>query len=58
MRVLFDHSLPIGIRQSLTHHEVVVAKNIGRQELGNRDFLKAAEKAGFDVMARSDQNIT
>lgn len=45
MRVLFDHSVPDRLRRSLTGHD-------------NGRLLRAAEDAGFEVMATADKNLS
>jgi predicted nuclease of predicted toxin-antitoxin system len=58
LRILFDHNVPVKVRSFLPGHVVqtVVEMNWPPQ-LENGELLRAAEKAGFDVLVTSDQNI-
>ncbi|MGH9741469.1 MAG: hypothetical protein ACRD51_03875 [Candidatus Acidiferrum sp.] len=57
MLILFDHGTPRGIARSLHPHTVKEAKEQGWDTLSNGDLLKAAEKAGFDVLLTTDKNL-
>ena len=57
MRVLFDQSTPVPLRQSLTHHEVTTAYERGWSQLKNGELLDAAESAGFEVLITADLNL-
>lgn len=58
MRILFDKNVPVGVRGFLAGHEVSTFVDTGwNLRLENGELLKVAEKAGFDVMVTSDQNI-
>jgi predicted nuclease of predicted toxin-antitoxin system len=55
LRILFDNNVPVGLRQFLVKHEVVEMN--WPPQLENGELLNAAERAAFDVMVTSDQNI-
>ena len=45
------------LRKHLTGHEVKTAFELGWNELSNGDLIEAAEKAHFDAMITTDQNL-
>jgi hypothetical protein len=57
MLILFDHVTPKGIVRVLSSHTVIKAKDRGWDTLSNGDLLKAAERAGFDVVVTADKNM-
>jgi hypothetical protein len=57
MLVLFDHVTPKGIVRVLPSHTVIKAKDRGWDTLSNGDLLRAAERAGFDVVVTADKNM-
>lgn len=57
MLILLDNNVPRGIAQALTGHVVAEARERGWATLKNRDLLRVAEEAGFDVMVTADKNI-
>jgi hypothetical protein len=57
MRVLFDQGTPVPIRRALGNHSVKTAREQGWSTLLNGDLLRAAEKAGFDVLLTTDASI-
>jgi len=57
MRVLFDQGTPIPSRRALGNHLVRTAREQGWSTLLNGDLLRAAEKAGFDVLLTTDTSI-
>ena len=57
MRVLFDQGTPVPLRQSLAHHEVATAYELGWSTLKNGELLEAAERAGFAVLVTTDLNL-
>jgi hypothetical protein len=57
MLVLFDHGTPRGLVRELSEHTVTPAKAMGWEQLNNGDLLRAAEKAGFDLLLTTDQRI-
>lgn len=50
MLILFDQGTPVGIRRSLPEHTIKTAREQGWSALSNGELLRAAEKAGFDVL--------
>jgi hypothetical protein len=57
-RIVFDKNVPVGVRHSLSEHEVYTFVEMSwHPQLENGELLKAAEAAGFDVMVTADQNI-
>lgn len=55
---MFDKNVPVGVRRFLIGHEVRTFEQTGwPMQLENGELLKTAERAGFDVMVTSDQNI-
>jgi hypothetical protein len=50
MRIFFDHGTPRSIARWLHGHLVVKAIVRGWDKLANGTLLKAAEKAGFDLL--------
>jgi hypothetical protein len=57
MLILFDHSAPPPLIPFLEGHTVTKAKGAAWERLVNGDLLKAAEKAGFEVLLTTDKNI-
>jgi hypothetical protein len=57
MRVLFDQGTPVPIRRALGKHSVRTAREQGWSTLLNGDLLRAAEKAGFEVLLTTDTSI-
>ena len=58
MRILFDKNVPAGVRGFLPNHEVrTFVEMHWPDQLENGELLTMAERAGFDVMVTSDQNI-
>ena len=57
MFILFDHGTPHGLARLLTGHSITEAKAKGWDRLGNGEFLRAAEDAGFDLLLTTDQRI-
>jgi hypothetical protein len=57
MLILFDHGTPRGIARALQGHTVKEARAQGWDTLSNRDLLRAAEEAGFDVLLTTDTNL-
>ena len=56
-RILLDQSAPKGLRQILAGHEVRTANEMGWAAIANGLLLDAAEKARFDILVTSDQNL-
>jgi hypothetical protein len=57
MRVLFDQGTPKPLRQFLPGHQIRTAYEERWNELSNGDLLRAAERAGFEVLISTDQNL-
>ena len=58
MRVLFDKSVPAGVRRFLVRHEVrTVVELRWPPQLENGELLKAAEEYAYDLLVTCDQNI-
>ena len=57
MRILFDHGTPAPLIPFLEGHNVTKAKDQGWETLANGELLKAAEKAGFEVLLTTDKNM-
>ena len=57
MLVLFDQGTPVPIPPFLKEHTVQTTAERGRDTLANRELLKAAEAAGFNVLVTPDKNI-
>jgi len=57
MLILFDHSTPAPLAPHLTGHTVTKAKDRGWDKLSNGDLLAEAERAGFDLLLTSDNNM-
>jgi hypothetical protein len=57
MRILFDHGTPAPLIPFLTGHTVTKAKDAGWDRLVNGELLKAAEKAGFEILITTDKNM-
>jgi hypothetical protein len=58
LRILFDKSVPVGVRRFLSGHEVrTFVEMQWHPQLENGELLNAGEAAGFDVMVTCDQNI-
>jgi hypothetical protein len=57
VKVLLDVNTPRRVRGFLSSHSLFTAQEQCWQTLENGDLLRAAETAGFDVIATCDQNI-
>jgi hypothetical protein len=56
MRVLFDQSTPVPLKQHLPDHQVQAAFELGWSRLTNGELLAAAE-GRFDVFVTCDRNL-
>jgi hypothetical protein len=56
-RILLDQNAPLGLRRSLSPHEVVAARQMSWSKLTNGDLIQAAEADGFDILIICDRNI-
>ena len=57
MLILFDHGTPAPLRSFLKDHIVKKTKDLGWDTLSNRELLRAAEEAAFEVFLTTDKNI-
>jgi Domain of unknown function (DUF5615) len=57
MRILLDENTPRGVRRILTGHDVRTASEMGWASYSNGQLLDEAEKAGFEALVTSDQNM-
>jgi hypothetical protein len=57
MRILLDENAPSGLRRILAGHDVRTAPEMGWARYSNGQLLDEAEKAGFDALITSDQNL-
>jgi hypothetical protein len=57
VRILFDQGTPAPFRSHLAPHRVSTAFELNWGQLKNGDLMSEAEKAGFDVMVTTDQNL-
>ena len=57
MRILLDHNTPAPLRYAFHGHQVETAYERGWAELLNRELIKEAELAGFDLLITTDQGI-
>ena len=53
MSVLFDHGIPVPLRDYLSEHAV----DRGWSELSNGELLESADREGYPVLITSDQSI-
>lgn len=56
-RILLDQNVPLGLRRSLSPHEVVAARQMGWSRLSNGELIRAADENGFDILITCDRNI-
>ncbi len=57
MKILFDQGIPVPLRRELPDHSIHTAYELGWGRLANGELLAAAEKAGFEVLVTTDENI-
>ena len=57
MKILFDQGVPAPLRKHLLGHEIATAFELGWNKLNNGELIKAAEKATFDVLITTDENL-
>lgn len=57
MRILFDQGTPLPLRRALSAHTVETAWQHGWSKLSNGKLLEEAERAGFDLLLTTDQNL-
>ena len=56
MRILFDHGVPVPLRDHRSDHAIKTAYEVGWSTLRNGDLLANAEKQ-FDVFVTTDRNL-
>ena len=56
MKLLFDESLPRGLRRLLTDHTAITVQEQGWAGVSNGKLLRLAEKE-FDAFLTADQNL-
>ena len=56
-RILLDQNVPVGLRRTLTDHDVKTVYQHGWAGLSNGDLLDRASQAGIEVFITCDQNI-
>ena len=57
MRVLIDESLPVELATELPGHEVSTVRREGWIRYQNGALLRAAVRAGFEVLVTADSNL-
>jgi hypothetical protein len=57
MRLIFDQGVPHPLRRYLVNHLVDTSAELGWSTLQNGDLLEVAEKAGYDALITTDQNL-
>src|SRR5215216_440790 len=57
MRIVFDQGTPVPLRRQLVGHTITTAYEQGWATLTNGALLDAAERAGFEVLITTDQNL-
>jgi hypothetical protein len=57
MRIVFDQGTPVPLKRHLAGHTIVTAYEQGWATLANGALLEAAERAGFEILITTDQNL-
>lgn len=57
LRILIDESLPRGLASALKGHDARTVQQEGWSSIKNGDLLRAAAKAGFQVLLTPDRNL-
>jgi predicted nuclease of predicted toxin-antitoxin system len=57
MKLIFDQGVPHLLRRFLVNHFVDTSAELGWSTSQNGDLLEAAEKAGYDALITTDQNL-
>ncbi len=57
MKILFDQGTPVPLRRHLLGHAVDTAFHCGWSHLGNGALLDTAERAGYELLITTDQNL-
>jgi len=55
--ILLDEGVPVGVRQHLEGFKVDVVAEVGWAGFVNGDLIAAAEKASYEVLVTTDQNM-
>lgn len=57
MLILFDQATPVPLRPHLRGHKVRTAFEEGWDRLTNGELLRAADRAGFDILLTTDKSM-
>ncbi|HEY0736857.1 MAG TPA: hypothetical protein VGD69_18200 [Herpetosiphonaceae bacterium] len=57
MKILFDQGTPVPLRRHLEGHIIATAYEQGWSKLLNGQLLAAAERAGYELLITTDQNL-
>lgn len=57
MKILFDQGTPVPLRDHLSPHTVVTARELGWSQLSNGRLLAAAADAKFELFITTDQYL-
>lgn len=57
MKILFDQGTPVPLRRYLVGHTVDTAYEQGFSALSNGKLLDAVERAGYQLLITTDQNL-
>jgi predicted nuclease of predicted toxin-antitoxin system len=57
MKILFDQGTPVPLRAHLVGHTIDVVYELRWADLQNSELLKIAEKAGYELLVTTDQNL-
>lgn len=57
MKILFDQGTPVPLRAHLVGHTIDVVYELGWADFQNSELLKIAEKAGYELLVTTDQNL-
>ena len=57
MKILFDQGTPVPLKKHLSGHEVFTAFEVGWSKLNNGDLIQKAERAQFELLITTDQNL-
>ena len=57
MKIIFDQGVPVPLRNRLVGHEIATAYELSWSGLKNGELILAAEKAGYNLLLTTDQNL-
>lgn len=57
MRGLFDHGVPVPLREELEFAVVATAFELGWHTLRNGELISRADNSGFDLILTTDKNL-